>query len=319
MSLEINYWNLAGHEPMLFDSVRCEAFRRALADTVTPGSAVLDIGAGTGILSVFAAQAGARVVYAVERTHIADLARRIVAENGLTGRIRVLQEEMEAVELPEPVDVIVSEWLGGYGVDENLLPIIVQARDRWLKPGGVMIPKAVASWMAPVYDARLQQDVDFWFSRPYGVDLDSVGHSAVRQSICCSNHVKREHLVSEPQCLWALDAGTVTRERAGLPFEARLTFTVEREGPLNALAAWFSAPLSDGVVLSNGPSDPDTHWGRTIFPMGNLLAVKTGTTIEVHFVHEPCGKGRSKASWEVQVGDYSFRSELVTVLTAQPE
>lgn len=319
MPLEINYWNLVGHESMLLDAVRCEAFHRALAETVTPESAVLDIGAGTGILSVFAAQAGARVVYAVERTHIADLARRIVAENGFTGRIRVLQGEMEAVELPEKVDVIVSEWLGGYGVDENLLPVVALARDRWLKPGGAMIPRAVTSWMAPVHDALLQQDVDFWYSRPYGVDLDPVGRAAVRRSIPCCNNVKQEHLLAAPQVLWAVDAGTVPLERAGLPFEARLEFVAERAGTFNALAAWFHAPLSGEVALCNGPAEPDTHWGRTIFPAGEALSVVAGTRVEVQFALEPCGKGRSRAVWEVRVEGYNFRSESVTVLTGKPE
>ena len=169
MPLEINYCNLRGHESMLRDSVRCEAFRRAIIDTVTPGCAVLDIGAGTGILSLFAAQAGARVVYAVEQTHIAEFAQRIVSENGFGDRINVLQNDMETLELPEKVDVIVSEWLGGYGVDENLLPVVVLARDRWLKPGGRLIPETVTSWIVPAYDELLQQDVDFWSSEPYGI------------------------------------------------------------------------------------------------------------------------------------------------------
>ena len=160
MSVELNYCNFRGHESMLRDSVRCEAFRRAIVDTVTPGCAVLDIGAGTGILSLFAAQAGARVVYAVERTHIAELAQRIVSENGFGDRINVLQNDIETLELPEKVDVIVSEWLGGYGVDENLLPVVALARDRWLKPGGRVIPETVKSWIVPAYDELLQQDVD---------------------------------------------------------------------------------------------------------------------------------------------------------------
>ena len=59
MPLELNYSDICSHEWMLKDSVRCEAFRKAIAEAVTPGCAVLDVGAGTGILSLFAAQAGA--------------------------------------------------------------------------------------------------------------------------------------------------------------------------------------------------------------------------------------------------------------------
>ena len=126
MPLEINYYDLSIHKLMLRDQVRCEAFRKALAETITPGCAVLDIGAGTGILSLFAAQAGARVVYAIERTDTAEIARRLVLENGLEDKIKIFQSDMESVEIPEKVDVIVSEWLGGYGIDENLLPYDVK-------------------------------------------------------------------------------------------------------------------------------------------------------------------------------------------------
>jgi SAM-dependent methyltransferase len=313
--LEINYGTIGGHKEMLLDHVRCEAFRRALADAVTPGCCVLDIGAGTGILSLFAAQAGARVVYAVERTDIADLAKRLVSENGFDGRIRVLQGDMETVDLPEKADIIVSEWLGGYGMDENLLPMIVLARDRWLKPGGRMIPGTVTSWMAPAYDARLQEEIYFWRSQPYGMELSAVGRDIARQPVCWGNHVKREHLLAEPQTPWTVDVGGISLERAGLPFEARLKFIAERKGLMNALAAWFGATLNGAVTLGNGPSDPDTHWGRTIFPIGELLSLEMGTPVEVHFVHEPCGKGRSRAAWNITVGDYRFKSELVTVLS----
>jgi len=84
--------------------------------------------------------------------------------------------------------------------------------------------------------------------------------------MACCNHVKAEHLRAEPRPLWALDAHDVSQERAGRPFEAHLNFTADREGQVNALAAWFTADLGGGVTLGNGPSEPNTHWGRTVFP-----------------------------------------------------
>ena len=95
-----DYGNLLIHRRMLADRVRCEAYRRAILATVKPGQVVLDLGAGTGILSLFAAEAGARKVYAVERTPTAALARQIVARNGLADRVSVLQTDMEDAELP---------------------------------------------------------------------------------------------------------------------------------------------------------------------------------------------------------------------------
>ena len=99
MPIEISYRDLQNHESMLQDDVRCRAFRDALREVVTPDSVVLDIGAGTGILSIFAAQAGARQVYAVERSPVAQCARQIIADNGLSDRIEVFQGEIEVTEL----------------------------------------------------------------------------------------------------------------------------------------------------------------------------------------------------------------------------
>ena len=67
--------------------------------------------------------------------------------------VRVIQGDITDVELPERVDVIVSEWLGGFGIDEGMLVPVIAARDRWLKPGGVMIPRSVTAWTSLVHDA----------------------------------------------------------------------------------------------------------------------------------------------------------------------
>ena len=159
------------HRTMIRDHVRTEAFRLAIAAVVRPGDVVLDVGAGSGILSVFAARAGAARVYAVEQTSIAVLAQEIVSANGVGDIVRVIESDAFDLELPERVDVIVSEWLGGFGIDEGMLPPVIAARDRWLKPAGAMIPKAVTAWTALVHDRFLQEMLEFLRHNPYDVEL----------------------------------------------------------------------------------------------------------------------------------------------------
>src|SRR3954469_18961356 len=113
-----SYGDLAVHRWMLRDTVRNEAFQRALRAVVKPGDVVLDLGAGTGLLSILAAAAGAKKVYALERTKIADVARRMVERNGYKDIIEVREMDLEDTTLPEKADVLVSEWMGGFGVDE---------------------------------------------------------------------------------------------------------------------------------------------------------------------------------------------------------
>ena len=154
------------HRTMICDRVRTEAFRRAIDSVVRPGDIVLDVGAGSGILSVFAARAGAARVYAVERTTVAVLAQELAAANGVAEIVQVIHGDVLDVELPERVDVIVSEWLGGFGIDEGMLAPVIAARDRWLKPGGVMIPRSVTAWAALVYDRYLGETVEFPAGQP---------------------------------------------------------------------------------------------------------------------------------------------------------
>ena len=176
-----DYAELSLHRKMLRDGVRNEAYRQAIFKTVKSGDVVLDVGAGSGILSLFAAQAGARKVYAVERTSMAEMIGRIAERNGVQDVIEISQRDIETFVAPEPVDVIVSEWMGGYGVDENMLTLVLDARDLWLKPGGKMLPEQVTAWMAPVCDSKLDEEMNLWRSRPHGADLSPIAEDMAEE------------------------------------------------------------------------------------------------------------------------------------------
>src|SRR5436305_5848195 len=175
------YAEIEVHRTMICDRVRTEAFRRAIESVVRPGDVVLDVGAGSGILSMFAARAGAARVYAIERTTVAVLAQELAATNGFAETVQVIHGEAADVELPEQVDVIVSEWLGGFGIDEGMLVPVITARDRWLKPGGVMIPGSVTAWAALVHDRYLDETVTFLRDDPYGLKFDELVEMTVNE------------------------------------------------------------------------------------------------------------------------------------------
>lgn len=298
-----SYTQLRAHRTMLRDRVRCDAYREAIARVVTPGTVVLDVGAGTGILSLFSAEAGARKVYAVERTRIAEFARTLVAQNDVSGRVEVIKSDLEDVQLPEPVDVLVSEWMGGYGIDENMLRPVLTARDRWLRPGGVMLPERVTAWLAPVWDSGLQSEISFFTDRPYGVDCDLIAHATAQERFQASHHIAAEDLLAEPQSMWTTDSYACSAEDARGPFCAALTFSASRAGQVNALAAWFSAELAQGIVLTNAPGSADTHWGRCVFPLRRAASVQLGDKISVSFRCEFEEAGWSENRWTVQVGN----------------
>lgn len=131
------------HEEMLKDTVRTLAYQRAIENNKEDfkDKIVLDIGAGTGILSIFAARSGAKHVYAVENADIAHFATEIIKQNGLSDKITVIKGKMEEIELPvKEVDIIISEWMGYFLLYESMLDSVLWARDKYLVKGGKMLP-----------------------------------------------------------------------------------------------------------------------------------------------------------------------------------
>ena len=140
-----SYGSMQVHSLMLRDQPRCEWYRTEIeraCKRVKEGAVVLDVGCGTGLLSLFAARAGAKKVFAVESNrHMAALATNIVADNGSEKVVTVICGKIEEVALPEEkVDIIVSEWMGFYLLHESMLDSVISARDRFLKPSGTIIP-----------------------------------------------------------------------------------------------------------------------------------------------------------------------------------
>ncbi len=150
-----SYSNFYIHEEMLKDSVRTRAYQKAIESNPQDfkDKVVLDIGCGTGILSIFAARAGAKHVYAIENAEIALFAELIIKENGLSDKITVIKGKMEEVTLPVPkVDIIISEWMGYFLLYESMLDSVLWARDKYLVKGGKMLPDKVQMFVAAIED-----------------------------------------------------------------------------------------------------------------------------------------------------------------------
>ena len=291
----------AVHRLLVDDKVRTEAFRASIVAAVKNGDVVLDVGTGSGILSLFAAQAGARRVYAVERAPgAARLARKLVDDNGYADTVQVIEGDAATAVLHEPVDVIVSEWLGSYGVDENMLWPVLLARDRWLKPEGAMIPAVVTAWIAPVQHTAGAVAATL-HNRPYGLDLSALAPYSLDEVVWLPDGLQSDHLKAEPQPLWVTDCAHFAAADARKPYAAELTFELTGSG-VNGLVTWFSADLPGGVILANGPDRPATHWGQFLFPVGNAHALQAGDRLEVGFHNVPWGIYGSQHIWSTRAG-----------------
>jgi len=179
------YSQLLHQGNMLADYVRTGTYQKAMVNNGTDfaGKVVLDVGTGSGILAFFALQAGAAKVYAIDASDSVHVARKIAAANGFADRIQVIQGKVEDIELPEKVDIIVSEPIGFLLVHERMLETYVVAREKFLKPGGLMMPTTGSILLCPFTDDALYRDqaskASFWNnSNFYGIDFSSVSAQA---------------------------------------------------------------------------------------------------------------------------------------------
>ena len=245
------------HRRMIDDTLRVEAFLRAIEATVTPDDVVLDIGAGTGILSMFAARAGARKVYAVELAPVARLARKIVAANGYDAVIEVIEGDVRTLDLPEKVTVLVSDCLGNFLLSDAMVNVLASAR-RLLAPNARILPRYVDLKLAPGWVGVLLGHMRAWDDPRFGFTFDAARMSA-------ANEVYAAQV--PPGCL-AAEPATISRWELTGPLLPAVParWEMAKAGTVDGVVGWFTASFTDDVVLDTAPGIY-THWGQTIFPL----------------------------------------------------
>lgn len=181
------YGYLSQQQNMMQDFVRTSTYEKAIYGNLSDfqDKIVLDVGAGSGILSFFAVQAGAAKVYAVEASNMALHAQQLVTANNLHDRITVIAGKIEEIELPEQVDIIISEPMGYMLYNERMLETYLHAK-KWLKPGGKMFPTRGDLHVAPFSDEGLYMEQfnksNFWCQTSFhGVDLSSMREAAMKE------------------------------------------------------------------------------------------------------------------------------------------
>jgi len=260
------YGELAVHRQMVSDRWRTGAFARAITEVVQKGDVVLDVGTGTGILAMLAARAGAKRVYAVDQSDIAKSAASLVKANGLEEVVRVVQGPAGEIQIEEPVDVLVSEWLGNFAFVEAMLDDVLAARDAHLAKGGRMLPSRVEAMLAPIDDPVLfvHDGPGFWRDPVQGLDFSQLEAKELAQGRAVQLQVAPAALLSAGRALASLDLATA---RVDSQWQSgRLEFPVRRDGVLNGFVGWFEAQLSPSELLDTGPSKPETHWSQTYLP-----------------------------------------------------
>lgn len=281
------------HYRYLSDVARMDAYRRAIEQVVKPGDSVLDLGAGTGVLGLMACRAGARRVYAVEQAEIIDLAREICRANGFEDRVTFVRERSTATDLPEKVNVVVTEQIGRFGIEVgDLVECLEDARQRLLEPGGRMIPAQVDLYVAPVECQEAFEKVGFW-ENPGGLDLRPA--RVLAENTIHPFRFEAGHIVGDPFEVASLDFSSPILHL----YRARGRVRAARDGLLHGLAGWFSARLAPGVRLSNSPLAPDSMRRNNIFlPLAQPVSLTQGDPMRIAVSVAPSS---AMINWQVEV------------------
>ncbi|KAI8367011.1 S-adenosyl-L-methionine-dependent methyltransferase [Choanephora cucurbitarum] len=291
------------HEQMLKDKARTEAYRDFAYENkdVFKDKVVLDVGCGTGILSMFAARAGAKQVFSVDNSAIIEKAKLNIKENGLDHIITCVRGKVEEIKLPvNKVDIIVSEWMGYFLLFEAMLDSVLVARDRWLAPNGIMAPSHTRILICALEDESLKNDRVHYWNDVYGFKMSAMKPNLEEALV---DYIQPHSVMSDVVTIKDLYLQDITIKQ--LDFSNPFKITVKRDGQIHAFSGWFDTWFTrDGhaiplereaqkvegeVYMTTSPFGEDTHWKQTTFILEESLDVKAGDQIEGVFT---CHKGR---------------------------
>jgi len=309
-----SYAHFGIHEEMLKDEVRTLTYRNSMWHNkhLFKGKVVLDVGCGTGILSMFAAKAGAAKVIGVDMSSIVDHAKQIVQDNGLSDTVTIIRGKVEEIQLPagvDKVDIIISEWMGYCLFYESMLDTVLYARDKWLAEGGLMFPDKATLYVCGIEDRQYKDDKIAWWDDVYGFDMSCIRKVALTEPLVDS--VDRNQVVTNSCLIKEIDIQTCTKE--DIPFSSPFHLQLKRNDYCQALVTFFNIEFSKchkRVGFSTAPEAPYTHWKQTVFYLDDYLTCKKGEEVTGVFQMKPNTRNVRDLDFEISV---NFQGELCSV------
>jgi protein arginine N-methyltransferase 1 len=252
---------------MLKDKIRTDSYRSAIEGNkeAFENKIVLDVGCGSGVLSIFAARAGAKHVYAIEKADVADYAKQIILQNGLSDKITVIKSSVEDAVLPvKKVDIIISEWMGYFLLYESMLDSVLFARDKWLIKDGLILPDRATINIATIEDADYKDSkINFW-DDVYGIDMTVMKSSSLSEPLI--DFCEKKAVNSTVCKILEIDLYTVKVNDLEFASKYELKFT--RNDWVHGLVSWFDIffdKLPNPVCFTTGPFNTNTHWKQVVF------------------------------------------------------
>ena len=267
-------YSLHFYGQMLADAPRMDAYTAALRRAVKPDSVVLDLGCGPGVFALLACKFGARRVYAVEPDNVIGIAREAAVANGYADRIEFFESLSTDITLPQLPTVIISDLRGVLPWFEQHIPSIIDARERLLARGGVLIPRRDVLWAAIVEAPEQYEDLVGPWKR---FDLDLSAGERLITNTWRKSYLKPEQLLVDPVCWTTIDYYEVKNA----DIRAEISWRAARNGTAHGIAVWFDSELADDVSFSNHPAAPKMIYGVGLFPFSQPVEIMEGERIEL--------------------------------------
>lgn len=282
------------HHSLLVDEVRTTSFLRALLQQIRPGDVVVDLGTGTGVLSMFAVIAGASRVYAIEHGPMAEVARDIARRNGVDNRVTIINDWSTEATLPELADVLVTETIGNIGFEEGILTWVLDATKRLLKPDGTIVPERI-SLVAAAVESRDDYAKIARLRRPVH-ELDFSALSDLASHSILWTDLSPVSVVTEPAIVTSVDLAAIEH----LDVAGSITVNARRDALVHGIGCWFVAEIAPGISMSNQPPTATPSWDQGLLPLPEPLQVEAGDrlTIEIQ-----SGGGCSRWGWSLGLGE----------------
>lgn len=304
------YAHFSIHHTMLSDKVRTESYRDAILrnSEIFIDSDVLDLGCGTGILSLFSSKAGAKNVYAVDQSEIIYNAMEIAQVNNVSN-IKFIKGRLEDVEMPfKKVDVIVSEWMGYFLYFEGMLDSVIYARNNYLNEGGFILPnRCTVSIVGYGNEERYNNFIKF-FDNVYGYDMKCMQKDILKEA-----HVEKcedDFVLTKPNIVHNLDIMTCDLNYSNFSYDFNLE--VIKDSKMNSIVGYFDTffDLPEKVMFSTSPEATTTHWQQVVFYFDEPVNVKKSERIKGKFICQRDRKDLRSLKIEIRIFNKSFKYDL---------
>ncbi len=286
------------HRTLIADRVRIAAFHEALSRVVVKGkSTVADIGTGTGLLAFLAAKLGARKIWAYETAEIGAVAEQLKALNRMRAVELIPGRSTEIIE-PEPADIVITETLGNFALEEFLVETMNDARARHLKPGGVLIPGLVEQFACPVTGSRVRDELCVWDSVGYGLDFGPAREMSLNNVYIRT--LRPDELLAGGEAAQRWDRVDF-HEKNRVARRGTVRWTTAEPVRVHGLAVWWTAELVPGVSLTTSPLGAPTHWEQLFFPSLEPIDLAPGETLVAEIRARSTEEAGTDLAWTLAV------------------